>query len=356
MDNFREPVKADCEHLLGRYQATESVRYEQFVEIWREMDFSSIFHGKQEPNERRRFARLILSVASPYLFPPYTFQIRVGALYLLYSLFNTQLATPREKVRIALKDWKDVMQFQKDAVYAQHYDVVYVFRKLLSDKAFYFTAMPTPLNFRLKREDGRKRKICEEFVDPPSRPLELVTTDLLEEIANVHEHYEGVKKGIFPEPDPNLNIVQQNLVPKLNSAVLTYSSWQKNHAFFQTSEQQDAGEGPSNQECSSRALLLASIKSKSYGQVIEASKARRHRQTELVPAAGSDISPKVPSKKKRFPSLKTRTQLRFKTQGNESEGSNLTRVWCLSAVKEEMEPEKKKKKFNWNPDKSSDPT
>lgn len=353
MDHFREPVKKDCEELLGRFQATESVRYEQFVEIWRETDFSSIFHGKPEPNERRRFARLILSVVSPFFFPPYTFQIRVGALYLLYGLFNTQLATPREKIRIALKDWKDVMQFQKDAVNAKHYDVVYVFRKLLSDKAFYFTAMPTPLNFRIKREDGRKRKICEEFVDPPSRPQELVTTDVLEEIANIHEHYEGVKKAIFTEPDPNLNIVQQNLVPKLNGAVLTYSSWQMNRA---TSEQQDAGEGPSNQESSSRAQLLASIKSKSYGQVIEASKFRRHRQTELVPAAGPDISSKVPSKKKRYPSLKARTQLRFKTQGNESEGSNLTRLWCLSAVKEEMEPERKKKKFNWNPDKSSDPT
>ncbi|XP_073689690.1 snRNA-activating protein complex subunit 1b [Garra rufa] len=353
MDHYREPVKADCEELLGRFQATESVRYEQFVEIWKGMDFSSIFHGKPELNERRRFARLILSVVSPYFLPPYTFQIRVGGLYLLYGLFNTQLVTPREKIRIALKDWNDVMQFQRDAVNAQHYDVVYVFRKLLSDKAFYFTAMPTPLNFRIKREDGKKRKICEEFVDPPSRPQELVTTDLLEEIANIHEHYEDLKKAIFTKPDPNLDIVQQNLVPKLNSTVLTYCNWQTDHA---TSEQQDAGEGPSNQESSNRALLLASIKSKSYGQAVEASKSRRHRQTELVPATGPDISPKVSSKKKRFPSLKTRTQLRFNTQESESEVSNLTRLWCLTAVKEEKEPEKKKKKFNWNPNKSSDPT
>ncbi|KAK2896977.1 hypothetical protein Q8A67_011465 [Cirrhinus molitorella] len=347
MDNFREPVKTDCEELLGRFRATESVRYEQFVEIWRDMDFSSIFHGKPELNDRRHFARLILSVVTPYFLPPYTFQIRVGGLYLLYGLFNTQLTTPREKIRIALKDWNDVMQFQKDAVSAQHYDVVYVFRKLLLDKAFYFTAMPRQLNFRIKREDGKRKKVCEEFVDPPSRPQELVTTDVLEEIANIHEHYEDLKKAIFTEPDPNLDIVQQNLVPKLNSTVLSFCNWQINRV---TSEQQDAGEGPSNQESSSRARLLASIKSKSYGQAVEASKSRRHRQTELVPATGPDISQNVSSKKKRFPSLKTRTQLRFKTQGSESEVSNLTRLWCLTAVNEEKEPEKKKKKFNWNPD------
>ncbi|XP_051773790.1 snRNA-activating protein complex subunit 1b [Ctenopharyngodon idella] len=353
MEHFREPVKTDCEELLARFQATESVRYEQFLEIWRDMNFSSIFYGKPEPSERRRFARLILSVVSPYFFPPYTFQIRVGGLYLLHGLFNSQLVTPREKIRISLKDWEDVMQFQRDAVNAQHYDVVYIFRKLLSDKAFYFTAMPIPLFYREKKEDGRKMKICEEFVDPSSRPQELVTTDVLEEIANIHEHYEGLKKAIFAEPDPNLDLIQKNLVPKLNGAILTYSSWQWNRT---ESEQQDGGEGPSNQESSRRAQLLASIKSRSYGQVLEASKSRRHRQTQLVPASGAEFSQKVTPKKKRKPSLKTRTQYRFNTQGNESEGLNVTRVWCMSAVKEEKAPEKRKKKFNWNPEKSSNLT
>ncbi|XP_039507802.1 snRNA-activating protein complex subunit 1b isoform X1 [Pimephales promelas] len=352
MENFRGPVKADCEELLARFQATESVRYEQFLEIWRDMNFSSIFCGRPEGNERRCLTRVIMSVASPYLFPPYTFQIRVGGLYLLYGLFNSQLITPKEKIRIALKDWKDVMQFQRDAVNAQHYDVVYIFRKLLSDKAFYFTAMPTPLCFREKREDRKKTEFCEEFVNPSSRPQELVTTDVLDEIGNIHDHYEGLKKAIFPEPDPNLNLIQQNLVPKLNGAILTYSSWQFNRAEF---EQQDAGEGTSNQESSRRAQLLASIKSRSYGQVSEASKSRRHRQAQLVPADGEDFSQQLLAKKKRYPSLKTRTQLRFNTQvGNESEG--LTRLWCLSAVNEEKAPEKKKKKFQWKPEKGSDPT
>lgn len=50
-----------------------------------------------------------------------------------------------------------------------------------------------------------------------------------QEIGNIHEHYEGLKKAIFAEPDPNLNLIQQNLVPKLNGSILTYSSWQRNH-------------------------------------------------------------------------------------------------------------------------------
>ncbi|XP_065152353.1 snRNA-activating protein complex subunit 1b [Paramisgurnus dabryanus] len=352
MDNFKGPLVTDCEELLGRFQATESVRFERFSAIWRDMNFSSIFNGKPEPKERRHFARLALSVVSPYFYPPYTFQIRAGGLYLLYGLFNAQLCSPKEKIRIALKDWQDVMQFQQDAMNAQHYDVIYIFRKLLSEKAFLFTAMPTKLFSRMKREDGKVKKICEEFVDPSSRPQELITTDVLEELENVHEHYEDLKKAVFNDPDPNMTLIQQNLISKLNNAVLNYSNWQnKNHS---ASEEQDAGEGPSNQDSSSRAQLLASIKSKSYGQVMEASKSRRHRQAQLVPSADPDQTCKVSSKKKRKPSLKNRTQSRFKIQGKEREIlKHATRLWRLSAVKEETVAERKKP-FNWNPKMESD--
>lgn len=44
---------------------------------------------------------------------------------------------------MALKDWEDIKRFEKDAVDAQHLDVVYVLRRMMAQKAFYFTAMPT---------------------------------------------------------------------------------------------------------------------------------------------------------------------------------------------------------------------
>ncbi|TRY85295.1 hypothetical protein DNTS_035790, partial [Danionella cerebrum] len=244
--------------------------------------------------------------------------IRVGALYLLYGLFNSQLAFPKEKIRIALKEWQNVMLFEKDAIKAQHYDVAYVFRKLLKAKAFSFTAMPNPLSFRLKRGDERRRNMVAEFVEPPSRPQELVTKEMVEEITNIHSHYEDLKKTILSEPNPNLDLVQQNLVPKMNVAVMTYSSWQRNHSNF---EKEDTGEGPSNQESSSRAQLLASIKAKSYGQVVE---------TELIPSTEAGTT--QGHKKTQVPSLKRRTELLLGTQGIES--PNFTQMWCLSSVKE----------------------
>lgn len=43
MNFCREHIKLDCEELLGRFQRTQSVRFEVFVNIWREMEFAKIF-------------------------------------------------------------------------------------------------------------------------------------------------------------------------------------------------------------------------------------------------------------------------------------------------------------------------
>ncbi|KAL6488027.1 hypothetical protein MHYP_G00046530 [Metynnis hypsauchen] len=358
MEHYRRAVQTDCERILGTFQATDSVRYEEFSSIWRQMNFSSMFYGRMERSETRTFTRLALSVVSPYLFPPYTFQIRVGGLYLLYGLYNTQLTSPKEKIRLALKDWDELMRFQQDAVNAQHYDVVYILRKLLSEKAFYFTAMPNVLFFNLKRKRGEKdRKVCDMFVDRPSRPQELVSTDMLEELANVHEHYEKLKQTVSPQPDtPDLSLIKQNLVPKLRSAVLTYYSWQQNQAEFdrQGGERDaDAGEGTSGQESCHRAQLLQSIKSRCYGQAAEASRSRRHRQVELTSAA-TDTTTEVSNCKKKVMSLKERTQLRFMSQGNlNKELTGMTRLWCLTTLDEKTE-EKKKRRFNWESEQESD--
>lgn len=125
--------------------------------------------------KKRTFSRLILDTAYSFFLPPYSFQIRVGGLYLLYSLYQCQTASPSEQVRntqhtvgqmlnkvllldiqsllcfwlqirLALKDWEEVKKFEKDAVDAQHLDVVYIFRQLMALKAFSFTAMPTQVS------------------------------------------------------------------------------------------------------------------------------------------------------------------------------------------------------------------
>ncbi|GLD73731.1 snRNA-activating protein complex subunit 1-like protein [Lates japonicus] len=228
MDYCRKQVKSDCEELLSRFQQTESVRFEVFSKIWREMNFSHIFYGAVK-REKRAFSRLVLDSAYSFFLPPFSFQIRVGGLYLLYGLYQCQTASPPEQIRLALKDWDDVKKFEKDALDAQHYDTVYIFRKLMSLKAFHFTAMPTLLAYQKKRKVERSA-LCEEFVERASRPQELINIELLEELSNIHGLYEKLKTSVSSmseQADSSLNLTHKDLVPQLRSTVVHFYNWQQ---------------------------------------------------------------------------------------------------------------------------------
>ena len=58
--------------------------------------------GIKERGEAKAFSRQILTTACRYLLSPYTFQIRMGALYLLYALYSEQLTRPRVQVRFPI--------------------------------------------------------------------------------------------------------------------------------------------------------------------------------------------------------------------------------------------------------------
>ncbi|XP_059209765.1 snRNA-activating protein complex subunit 1b [Centropristis striata] len=355
MDYCREQVKSDCEELLGRFQTTESVRFEIFSKIWREMNFSHIFYGTVN-HKKRVFSRLILDVACCYFLPPFSFQIRVGGLYLLYSLYQTQTSSPSEQIRLALKDWEDVKKFEKDAVDAQHLDVVYILRQLMFLKAFMFTAMPTLLTYKKKRKEQRLPE-CEDFMERASRPQELINIELLEELSNIDELYGKVKtsvSGMLEQGASSINLIRKDLVPELRSTVVDFYKWQQKRrgpVEEEEEEDEDSGEGTSSQQqCSRRAQLLASIKSKAYGEAAEASRSRRHRQVE-VDFGSNEAGPSQPqgSLKTQKPSLRTRTNENLHISGDLwKEAKTTTSIARLTTV--DFVPEEKPKtqtRFKW---------
>lgn len=343
-------MKSDCEELLSRFQTTESVRFQLFSDIWREMKFEQIFYGTMK-HEKRMFSRLVLDTAYRYFLPPFSFQIRVGGLYLLYSLFHCQTASPSEQIRLSLKDWEDVKKFEKDAVNAQHFDVTFILRQMMFHKAFHFTAMPTLLVFKKKRKiEGSP--LCEEFMERTSRPQELINTELLEELSNIHDLYEKMKVSVASSSEQapsSVNLIRKDLVPQLRGTVVDFYKWQQRKD--ETDDDEDSGEGTSSQqECSRRAELVASIKSKAYGNAAEASKSRRHRQVE-VDFTSSEAGPALTLSHSRTsrPSLKARTnESVFITGDLWKEAMTSTQINCLTTLDSVPEEKPKQyKRFKW---------
>ncbi|XP_015345436.2 snRNA-activating protein complex subunit 1 [Marmota marmota marmota] len=309
-------LQTDCEALLSRFQETDSVRFEDFTELWRNMKFGTIFCGKMRNLEKNTFTKEALALAWRYFLPPYTFQIRVGALYLLYGLYNTQLCQPKQKIRVALKDWDEVLKFQQDLINAQHFDAAYIFRKLRLDKAFHFTAMPKLLSYRMKKKIQRA-EVTEEFKDPDDRVMKLITSDVLEEMLNVHDHYQNMKHIISADkskPDKALSLIKDDFLDNIKNIVLEHQQWHKDRKDPSLKSKNKDGEEKKEEksqesERCERAEALARIKSKAFSVVVQASKSRRHRQVKLdssdSDSASGQVQTETTKKKKTRGTLKS---------------------------------------------------
>lgn len=329
---FYSPLTEDVEELLARFQQTDSVRYEQFSAIWREMGLSDVFLGIIRVAEMKRFVRIALATAVKYFLPPYSYQIRVGGLYLMFGFYHIQPTVPPVNIRLALRDWDQVQKFLKDSVDAGHQDVVYIYQKLVANKALHYTAMPHFLTFQKQRKPKRET-VCAEFLGRTTAVQELLTADTLEEVSNIQSCYEKMKEATV-EVGSKVTMTHRDLTTSLETCVSEFITWQQK-IFSQenkgrnSSDEDDDEEEPAVKESSSRAQLLASIKQKSYRGCQEASKSRRHRQAQVVESfsSGPEQVQETAPQKKKPPSLRART---WESLGRMKEESTL-QSWLLSA-------------------------
>ncbi|KAK7903951.1 hypothetical protein WMY93_016558 [Mugilogobius chulae] len=213
-------------------------------------------------------------------------------------------------------------------------------------KAFVFTAMPRLLSFDRKKIP-EPPQVCGSFMERPSAPQTLIHNSLLEEMSNVHSLYENLKSSVCPESDSSLSLVHPDLVQNLKGTVLDFYRWQQNK--FQSSastRDDDSGEGPSTQkETSRRADLLASIKSRAYGQAAEASKSRRHRAVEVDHGLDQEKPGRTRIRRK---TLKYRTSKSFKLSEEVwKDALSDTRISRLTARDSMEKTPQSFKKFQW---------
>ncbi|CAG04700.1 unnamed protein product, partial [Tetraodon nigroviridis] len=206
----------DVEELLSRFQEADSVRYADFSPIWREMSFADVFLGIPRSSELKRFCRVALATAMKYFLPPYSFQIRAGALYLMFGLYHSQRAAPPAKLRLALKDRAEVQRFLRDSADSGHHDLVYIYEKLVAARAFHYTAMPHVLEFQ-KQKNPKKEPVCASFLGRASAVQDLVSSDLLEELRNVQGHYAELKERTG-EVGSQISVIHRDLVSSLETA------------------------------------------------------------------------------------------------------------------------------------------
>ncbi|KAM4585686.1 snRNA-activating protein complex subunit 1-like [Fundulus diaphanus] len=329
---FHEPLTEDVEELLSRFQQTDSVRYGVFSAIWRDMKFSDVFLGIKVTCsfEMKRLCTIALATAVKYFLPPYSYQIRVGGLYLMFALYHAQLGPTPAKIRLALKDWSHVQMFLTESEEAEHHDVVYIFHQLVASGAIHYTAMPHCLAFH-RQQSPKAEGLSAEFLSRAVALHELQSAGILEEMAGIQCLYDDLKEATV-EVRHKVNMTNPDLNSCLSRCVSEFSAWQRT-----ASPKEKNAEGherllrTTEDDCSSRARLLSSIKQKSYSTVQGVT--RRCIKVEPVDYSSSGGEQfRSSSGRKKYVSLRART---WKNLGKKDEKESNAKAWLLSAPAEQ---------------------
>uniref|UniRef100_A0A7M5XJA7 snRNA-activating protein complex subunit 1 n=1 Tax=Clytia hemisphaerica TaxID=252671 RepID=A0A7M5XJA7_9CNID len=144
-----EALKHDVNKLFSKFHEKQSVRFDDFCEEWKKLNFSALFGAtyRNTPGSKMRIAERLFRIASEFLSEDSTFLYRVAAIYTFYAVYFKQVTPVKTKIRMTPAMWTDLMQFTEVLKKHSHYDVVYIIHVLRKSKAFCFTAFPKELFF-----------------------------------------------------------------------------------------------------------------------------------------------------------------------------------------------------------------
>ncbi|XP_071948274.1 snRNA-activating protein complex subunit 1-like [Antedon mediterranea] len=260
-------VKTDCEQLLDAFVKTENVRYEDFVNIWKRMNFSFIYFGLKNQVDQRDFTEEAFQVATTFLMSPYTFQVRIGALYLLYGLYFTQIQDPKIKIRIALNNWQELIALYEDIQKQRHLDAEYVYLRLKFDKAFMVTATSKPMFYHRRLGLKTQENTAAHMHQPHSILAESIDSESLEYLEMVHNKYQNLKTTIKNADNPSLQIVKDSMSSYINRNIQDFLERQAENNRKASHNNQDVSDDEEKAEvvaAHERALRIAKIKQKSF--------------------------------------------------------------------------------------------
>lgn len=130
----------DVMKLINNFSSKESLDFDEFKKLWAEYHFYYIHDVNNEYLVKRdTYLESILCISTGIVSNPLaSLYKRVGAIFMLYSLFVTQPGTV--KIRLSISDWEMFQQFQISLRSAGHVDPDYALCKLKSLSAFLICA------------------------------------------------------------------------------------------------------------------------------------------------------------------------------------------------------------------------
>ncbi|CAG9767560.1 unnamed protein product [Ceutorhynchus assimilis] len=146
MNNYRASVyagiKSDVEDFLLKFRNKNSLAYVDFASVWQLKSFTLIFADQRQLKSLEILCETCFFIIKKYIKSHSDLPIQVGAFYLLYGLYYKQPVEHLFKIRLTLEEFKSIKSLMERVKPKGHYDILYIYAKMLSEYAFKFVACP----------------------------------------------------------------------------------------------------------------------------------------------------------------------------------------------------------------------
>lgn len=237
-------LKTDLELLLSHFTNSKSVRYTDFAKIWCQMGFPTIFCGWGKEESLREMVETALRHAVGFWHDIYTFQVRMGGLYLMYAFFFSQPLDPPQKVRLTQSQWAAGRKLLEIIKEQKHLDAEYIYHKLHYYRAFYYVMAPQPYlvaqTRRSKVDDGLRREIpAEQNEQPRSTPTNVHSVfppALINNMESLHRDYREMKSALISaegvQDTEGLQTLKEDFYDVLKNGLKHMDAWKPGSSSF----------------------------------------------------------------------------------------------------------------------------
>ncbi|KAG8196689.1 hypothetical protein JTE90_023201 [Oedothorax gibbosus] len=216
----------DSEDLLNEFLKENSTNFTVFCTKWTERNFSLIFAGC-ETEELQQFTEEIFQITLGY-FQHHSIIFQIGAVFLLYALYQNQKADPPVKIRITLPQWEVVRKLkalaEKNCYMHMHYIINFLYTNAFE---FVYGSKYGPICSKGKAEMERPQNIPPFSLEDCKKEMRSFrNSNRLEEIAALTKEYlqcgEKYKTAFFEHEKRHLDVSKfSNFIKDLDNLLDT---------------------------------------------------------------------------------------------------------------------------------------
>lgn len=217
------PFESDIRELIQAFVEIGGLELSQMKELWRLRSFSFIHEARPNHVDAAFFMQALYSCALSHIIEDLSFSEKLGGLYVLYILYETQLFTPPFKIYLSKDDLQNIYSLVKEAKLKGPLMALKVVHKMMASCFFLFGFVSTnqqkitEASDKLSNKSAARLQLARKRLLSSASAKQHFEGDLIKELglealAMLTEEYAMVKQRLYSGANQSLENSADDLV------------------------------------------------------------------------------------------------------------------------------------------------